>query len=162
MKASMRQQGAALIVAMALMLILALLASSGMRQSIAELVMAGNEQYRQAASMAASAGIEAAIAQIARQGARPTSSETLSASLSAMLGSEAYAVKIRYAGDELNLPGSSVGKLVGHHYEITSVGTSARFARDEQVQGVMVVSAAPDGISTYRQRGVGLNVEVTP
>ncbi len=111
-----KQQGAALIVALLLMVILGMLASSGMRLSIAELMMAGNEQFRHAASLAASSGIETAIARMGR-GAAPTSAETLEG--------KDFVVAIRYAGDETNLPGSSVGKLIGHHYELTSVGTSS-------------------------------------
>lgn len=148
-----QQQGAVLIVALALMMILAMLASSGMRLSIAELLMAGNEQFRHAASMSASSGIEAAIARIAG-GVVPASADTLEG--------QGFTVTIRYAGDEANLPGSSVGKLVGHHYELTSVGTSSRLARDEQVQGIMVVDAVAGGVATFRRLGGGLASEAAP
>jgi type II secretory pathway component PulK len=150
----MRQRGVALIVALALMVILALLASSGMRMSIAELMMAGNEQFRHAASMAASSGIETAVAQLARHGSSPVSGETLDG--------DDYAVTIRYAGDEMNLPGSSVGKFIGHHFEITSVGRSSRLARDEQVQGVMLVSSVAAGVAAFHQSGDGLEAELAP
>lgn len=149
----MRQRGAVLIVALALMVILALLASSGMRLSLAELTMAGNEQFRHAAAMASASGIEAAIARIESRGG-PMTSESVD--------DTAYVATIRYASDEQTLPGSSVGRFVGHHYEVTSVGTSSRLSRDEQVQGVMVVDAVANGLTTFRRIGDGVATEVAP
>lgn len=150
----MKQKGSALIAVLALMAVIAVLASSGMRQAIAELLMAGNEQFKHAASTAASAGIEAAIAQIASKGGASLAGE--------LLQGKGYEATIRYTGDEANLPGSSVGKFVGRHYEVTSVGTSSRQARDEQVQGVMVMSATANGVTAFRRIERGLEAEVAP
>ena len=58
------ERGAALVIGLVLLLILTLLAVTGMNTATTELVMAGNEQYRRAAAMAATAGIEEAIADI--------------------------------------------------------------------------------------------------
>jgi type IV pilus assembly protein PilX len=60
--ASARQQGAALVVGLILLLVLTLLAISGMTTASLELQMAGNEQYQERAFQAADAGIEQAMA----------------------------------------------------------------------------------------------------
>lgn len=153
--ATMRvQSGAALVIALALLVILGILGTAGMRMSIAELMMAGNEQFRHSAELAASAGVEAAIAQISRRAGASIVPSTLEG--------DGYTASIRDAGDETTLPGSSIGRFVGRHYEITSEGTAARRARDEQVQGVMVVSAVADGVATFHQIGDGLAGEGAP
>jgi type IV pilus assembly protein PilX len=59
--ASVRQQGAALVVGLILLLVLTLLAISGMTTASLELQMAGNEQYQERAFQAADAGIEQAM-----------------------------------------------------------------------------------------------------
>jgi type IV pilus assembly protein PilX len=57
-----RQRGAALVVGLILLLVLTLLAISGMTTASLELQMAGNEQYQERAFQAADAGIEQAMA----------------------------------------------------------------------------------------------------
>lgn len=57
-----RQQGAALVVGLILLLVLTLLAISGMTTASLELQMAGNEQYQERAFQFADAGIEQAVA----------------------------------------------------------------------------------------------------
>src|SRR5262245_19345302 len=47
------QRGVALVIALALLVILGILGTAGMRMSIAELMMAGNEQFRHSAELAA-------------------------------------------------------------------------------------------------------------
>jgi Tfp pilus assembly protein PilX len=59
--ASERQHGAALVVGLILLLVLTLLAISGMTTASLELQMAGNEQYQERAFQAADAGIEQAM-----------------------------------------------------------------------------------------------------
>jgi type IV pilus assembly protein PilX len=56
-----RQNGAALVVGLILLLVLTLLAISGMTTASLELQMAGNEQYQERAFQAADAGIEQAM-----------------------------------------------------------------------------------------------------
>ena len=56
-----RQRGAALVIGLILLVILTLLAITGMNTASTELVMAGNEQYRQHAFQASATGIEQAI-----------------------------------------------------------------------------------------------------
>lgn len=57
-----QQSGAALVVGLLLLLVLTLLAISGMTTASLELQMAGNEQYQKRAFHAADAGVEQAIA----------------------------------------------------------------------------------------------------
>jgi type IV pilus assembly protein PilX len=55
------QRGAALVVGLLLLVVLTLLAISGMTTATLELQMAGNEQYQERAFQAADAGIEEAV-----------------------------------------------------------------------------------------------------
>src|SRR5688572_28202445 len=56
-----KQLGAALVVGLLLLLVITLLAISGMNAVSLELIMAGNEQYRQNAFQAAETGIERSL-----------------------------------------------------------------------------------------------------
>src|SRR5262252_8991795 len=57
-----RQGGAALVIGLILLLVLTLLAVSGMNSASLEFVMAGNEQFRANAFAAAETGIEQTLA----------------------------------------------------------------------------------------------------
>jgi type IV pilus assembly protein PilX len=157
-----RQQGAALVVGLMLLLILTLLAVTGMNTATTELVMAGNEQYRNNASRAASTGIEEAIPGI---GAVPTAvgagpatvaSTPVPGSDPAAVVADTYSTSTQYVGEEMGLPQSSANKFVGLHYVITSTGTSARGAKDVQSQGLMVVAPAGSSGADYGRLGKGL------
>jgi type II secretory pathway component PulK len=151
-------RGAALVIALLLLAILTLLAMSGMRMSIAELWMAGHEQFHRRASDAASAGIEASIARIHASGVAGAVQPAGGAYAFGEPPTDSYTVSIRQTGRETSLPGSSVGKFSGEHFEIESVGTSSRGARDVQVQGVMVISSA-NGVTTFGGIGAGVASE---
>ncbi|MGB7738000.1 MAG: PilX N-terminal domain-containing pilus assembly protein [Steroidobacteraceae bacterium] len=62
LQAAPGQRGAALVVGLILLLVLTLLAISGMTTASLELLMAGNEQYQERAFQAADAGVEQALA----------------------------------------------------------------------------------------------------
>ena len=64
-RALARQRGAALVVGMIMLAILTLLAITAMNTSSTELVMAGNEQFRERAFQMAEAGIEQAVRKLA-------------------------------------------------------------------------------------------------
>lgn len=156
-----RARGSALVIALILLFILTLLATTSMGMSTAELIMAGNEMFHRRASDASAAGVEAGIARfvaapIARSAA-PLWAGPISIGQST---ADQYTTVTRYRGTESGLPQSSAEKLVGLHFEIDSVGESARNATDEQVQGVMVLSAS-DGVATFRRMANGLD-EATP
>jgi type IV pilus assembly protein PilX len=155
-----RQNGAALVVGLIMLVILTLLALTGTNTARTELVMAQNEQYRKSASLAASAGIERAISTLggvpAVAGAGPVISvtETLSDVSAAQFRTESS-----FVGEEANLPQSSANKFIGLHYEIESTGsTTVRDAEEIQRQGVMVVAASSSasGEQSFGQVGTGL------
>lgn len=153
-----QQSGAALVVGLILLLVLTILAFSGMNGATTELAMSGNEQFRNNATDAASAGIETAIAKLADVPTSTAAAPTLIAP-TAMPDSTAnyFSTRTRFVGEEGNLPQSSAEKFIGFHFEIESDGTSMRNSNDKQKQGVMVVaSAGGAGESSYRQIGTGL------
>jgi type II secretory pathway component PulK len=150
------QRGAALVIALVLLVIVTLLATSGMRMSIAELWMAGNEQFHRKAVDAASAGVEASVARFRAQGV--VAADQGEGGDPVPIGepaSDSYSVSTRYTGREASLPGSSVGEFFGEHFEIESTGASARGARDVQIQGLMVISTT-DGVANFSRIGAGL------
>ena len=151
------QRGAALVIGLLLLMVLTLLAITGMTTSTTELVMAGNEQYRTNAAQAASAGIEQAIARIAGV---PTSLAAGPTFLgpTAVEGSttDFYSTQSRYVGKESGLPQSSADKFVGLHYVIDSAGTSSRNARDAQVLGLFVVRSSDGNTESFGRIGSGL------
>ena len=141
-----RQRGAALVVGLILLAILTLLAVSGMNTASVELVMAGNEQYRQRAFQAAGTGIEEALPElpsVPQDGTPKTlTKQTVKGG---GVTNQTYDVSSVYVGDDLNVPGFSAGKFVGLHYEITSDGYSSRNAHSQQTQGAYIIQAAGNG-----------------
>jgi type IV pilus assembly protein PilX len=137
-----RQQGAALVIGLILLMILTLLAISGMNTSSTELMMAGNEQFRQNAAQASAAGVEQAMPLLSTV---PQTSTPVVVGPTAMPNSTSdfYSTSSVYRGETAFVTGSSVGKYVGFHYEITSTGIGARNARTVTTQGAYVVQRAP-------------------
>lgn len=133
-----RQRGAALVIGLILLLVLTLLAVSGMNSASLEFVMAGNEQYRTNAFEAAEAGIEqsmslgtfnpAAAAQ-ALAGA-PTATDAWASTIAPQLGGAPLPA----------LWGNSWNSFSTYHFEIQSTGTSVRNATALNVQGIAVIS----------------------
>lgn len=141
---SLHQRGAALVVGLILLLVLTLLAVVGMNTATSELIMAGNEQFRQNAFQAAETGIEQAITVLATV---PQSGTPEVVADQPVPGSavDEYTTESQYMGDDLNLPGFSAGKFVGFHYQITSTGTSARNASARNRQGAFVIQSSGGG-----------------
>jgi len=150
------ERGVALVIVLVLLAILTMLVMASAGTATAELVMAGNEQYREHASDAAAAGIEQAMVRL-----RSTSGEPTSASITAGpvttpgSATDSYTTTTRYIGDETSLPQSSAGKLIGYHYVIQSVGNAPRGAVDEQTQGVLII-APTAGADMFHRIGRGL------
>jgi type II secretory pathway pseudopilin PulG len=155
---SQRPRGAALVVAMVLLLVLTILAFTGLNTSITENLMANNEQFRRSAAQAAAAGIERAIADLRNvpttRNSPPVASGWRSASNSP---ADLYHTQSQYRGEERNLPQSSADKFVGLHFAIDSDGASARNSRDRQTQGVFVIApTGGGGGGDFGQIGTGL------
>ncbi len=140
-----RQRGAALVIGLILLLILTLLAITGMNTASSELIMAGNEQFRQNAFQAAEAGIEQAISALPTVPQSGVPVVVADQPVPDSTSGDEFTTSSRYLGDDLNVPGFSAGKFVGFHYEITSTGTSARNANSQHAQGAFVIQSAGGG-----------------
>lgn len=140
-----RERGAALVIGLIMLLILTILAFTGVNTATTELAMASNEQFRRNAADASAAGIEESIASLDLVGTTPGSAATLPEAVLGDNEATTYTSVTRYVGDEAGVPQSSADKFIGLHYEIASTGTSARNARDSQTQGVIVITPAGGG-----------------
>jgi type IV pilus assembly protein PilX len=126
-----KQRGAALVVGLLLLTILTLLAVAGMNTASTELVMAGNEQFREGAFQAAEGGVEREIRNlrdVLTEGGLPL---TRTATFGANNTSRAT---ITYR-DEGAARGSSEATFRAYHYDVTSVGQSSRNSTSTQIQG---------------------------
>lgn len=130
------QQGAALVVGMVLLVILTLLAISGMNTATTELFMAGNEKYQENAFQAAETGIERTMATtIFNPSALPPPDPP-----QIDLGDgNTYAAVVAPRGSSPPPPGYSIGTFGAEHFEIQSTGNSLRNATSSHIQGLFVV-----------------------
>jgi type IV pilus assembly protein PilX len=137
-----RQRGAALVVGMILLLVLTVLAISGMNTASLELQMAGNAQYGQNAFQAAETGIERAM----RVG-------TYNTAATAPLDSPSdhFKTMTRYNLENgmTDIPegGYSMGVGTGfkaYHFDITSTGDGARGAASTHTQSFYIKGQASE------------------
>lgn len=143
-QSSTRQRGAALIIGLLLLLVLTLLAVSGMRSASEELIMAGNEQYRQNAFQSAEAGIERAINAGTFDGATTNA-------VTGSMGSNDYSATVtpQFGGATFSgVSGSSSEAAAGIFYEIASQGTSSRGAQVTTWQGMVQLVPSAGGAVT--------------
>lgn len=129
-----QQSGAALVVAMILLLILTLLAISGMSTSTTELQMAGNEQHSENAFQAAETGIERTIS----TGAFDATDEVDIPEVT-LPNADRYEATIRPRGLSLPPPGYSFDQFSAENFEIESTGHSVRDATDTHLQGLLLI-----------------------
>lgn len=138
-----RSRGAALVVGLLLLLVLTLLAVSGMNTASLELVMAGNTQYQQNAFQAAEAGIEQAlrsgdfnpgggVERLPAEGeiALPDSTDTFVATITPQLN----------GAPQPAMWGSSWDSFSTFHFEIESTGRATRNALARNQQGIAVIA----------------------
>jgi type IV pilus assembly protein PilX len=142
-----RQRGAALVVGLMLLLVLTLLAVSGMNTASTELIMAGNEQFQENALQAAETGIEQAM----RNGAFNPSNATENVATTAVAGTttDFYTTSIT-PQPGVNMPqqamwGNRWDSFSTFHFQIQSQGTSARNAQTTHVQGMFVIAPFDPG-----------------
>ena len=138
-----RQRGAALVVGLIMLVMLTLLAVSGMNSASVELVMAGNEQYRHQAFQASGTGIERALTVLASVPQTKLPTDVPERTVEGT--KDTYLTSSQYLGDDLDLPGFSSGKFIGFHYQISSTGRSARGAQSQQIQGAFIIQNAGGG-----------------
>jgi type IV pilus assembly protein PilX len=152
-----RQRGAALVIGLMLLVVLTLLAVTGMNTASTELVMAGNEQYRQRAFHASEAGIEQGVALLptAEQKCEP---KQLVKQKQPGTNDE-YTVISQYAGEGTTPEDSSIGKFTEFHYELRSTATSVRNAKAVHVQGAYIAQNTGGGVYAS---GCGSPVGIVP
>lgn len=153
-----RQKGSALIIGLILLLVITVLAVTGMSTASTELVMAGNEQYRQNAFQAAETGIENALRALPTV---PQNGVPVVVGPVAVPGSNTdfYEVSSQYVGEDEDIAGFSQGKFTGLHYRLQSTGTSLRNAVSRHEQGAYVIATAGGGSSIGPLGGVAPPVE---
>jgi type IV pilus assembly protein PilX len=141
-----RQRGAALVVGLLLLVILTLLAISGMNSASTELIMAGNEQYRQKAFNAASAGIEQALVVLdtVKQDLK-TPTTTAKTKVTGADADDSYVTSSQFMGVDENVPGFTAGRFAAFHYDITGTGTAVRQATSVQNQGAYLIQRTEAG-----------------
>ena len=132
------QKGAALIIGLLLLTVLTLLAITGMNTASTELIMAGNEQFRQNAFEAAETGIEQALVVLPTLPQSPVP-VIVGATNVPNSATDQYSTQTTYLGEDQNIPNFSIGKFTGYHYEIVSQGTSARNAQAVHTEGAFVI-----------------------
>jgi type IV pilus assembly protein PilX len=133
-----RQRGAALVIGLLLLLVLTILAVSGMNSASMEFVMAGNDQFRANAFSAAEAGIERTldggtfnpIVPLQNLNGAATATDNWSTITITPLGSTPLPA----------LWGNSWNSFATYHFEIQSTGTSVRNATAINTQGVAIIA----------------------
>lgn len=138
-----RQRGAALVVGLVLLLILTLLAISGMNTATTELTMAGNAQYQARAFQAAETGIERTIATGVFNPALPQVDGVGSVDDGNQdTEDDGYITRTLPRGNTAAPPGYSEGEFSAEHFEIRSTGTSLRDASATHTQGLFILAPA--------------------
>jgi len=142
-----KQRGAALVVGMVMLTILTLLAITAMSTSSTELVMAGNEQFRERAFQVAEIGVEQAMrdVQTGTAGTDRNNPYKKDKVASTALPDDNYSTVVQYIGEDSDVPGYSANKFVGLHYRIDSNGLSVRNAQSTVRQGTYVLGGAGSG-----------------
>ncbi len=143
------QRGAALVVALILLLVLTVLGVTGMSISSTELVMAGSEQDRGRAFQAAEIGIERATRDLGTVPATPGSSVTVAATevtdspVNSATGeaTDTYTTTSAYSGSSDIISDFNGTKFMGFHYSVRSTGNSARGSESVNTQGAYIINA---------------------
>jgi Tfp pilus assembly protein PilX len=142
------QRGAALVVGLILLVVLTLLGVVGMNIANSELSMATNEQLRVRAFQAAESGIEQAVAGFGDDVDTVTkvwNSGVVGVENSPLgLGGDAvdtFSTTSSYRGQS-SAWNTSIGTFAAFHFDAQTVGSSARGARAEHLQGAYVVNAS--------------------
>ena len=140
LRARRRQGGAALVIGLMLLVIMTLLAVSAVNTASTELVMAGNEQFRERAFQAAEAGIEQATKELATVPQTGTTVTTTDTAIASMTGDK-FTIGSTYIGEDEDVPNFSANKFVGLDYRIVSTGQSLRNSQSVHTQGAYVLGS---------------------
>ncbi len=142
-----KQNGAALVVGLVMLSILTLLAITAMNTSSTELIMAGNEQFRERAFQAAEAGLERAVRELATVPQDKVEKKVPNVAITSQTDDK-YSISSVYVGEDDDIPGYSQG-FAGLHYRVQSTGESRRNARSVHELGAYVLSGASSGYVPY-------------
>jgi len=127
-----RQQGAALVVGLILLLILTVFAVSGMSTATLELVLAGNTQFTENAFQASESAIEAEFV------IGPATPDTPRANNFAFDNGSAATTQVTYRANTF-AEGYSMTEYSADHYIISARGTSGKNAANVNEQGFFIV-----------------------
>jgi hypothetical protein len=143
------QTGAALVVALILLVALSLMAIASMNTASLDLIMAGNEQYGSRAFVAAETGIQNAF--LTNSLFVSTADYSLPSAASTGIGNDSYIYTITRptAGNPSGAPnGYSMKGVSTIPYLITSTGKSERGTVSKNVQAVLQIAPAdPAGVT---------------
>jgi type IV pilus assembly protein PilX len=136
------QHGAALVMGLLLLLVLTVLAVSGMNSASVEFVMAANDQFRQNAFQASETGIEQSLVVGQFNPANPADEVLPVTAVPNSATGDTYQATIRLALGGCTLPiyGSSSGSATAFQYDVTANGTSSRNSQATHSQGVQVLA----------------------
>jgi type IV pilus assembly protein PilX len=137
-----RQQGAALVVGLILLLVITVLAISGMSTASLELQMAGNAQYGQNAFQASETGIEQAmtVGTYDTSAATPFNSTEYKFETVMRFNDNNGVTEVPEGGYSMG-----IGKgFKAYHFDITSTGESARGAQAVHVQSFYIKGQASE------------------
>lgn len=150
------QSGAALVIALILLVALSLMAISSMNTATLDLIMAGNEQYYTRAFTVSETGIQRAFS----NGTFNSGSTFSQLATPSGLGNDTYAYDIAPA-DTVNVPATnSSAAFKAIYFRITSTGSSERGTTARHVQELYI--PAPDSGDVKRDDDCGTaNLEST-
>ena len=147
LKTAQRQQGAALIVGLVMMVVLTLLAVSSMNTATLELTMARNNQEQENAFQAAETAVDIAIARKNWTTAVPT------ALLPTSMGGYGVGQATTTCVDMTNVPdrafsmGEGQQGIKAYHFDTIAQGTAANNAISFNNQSFYIVGPGSDGCS---------------
>jgi hypothetical protein len=148
------QRGAALIVGLVMLAIITLLAITAMNTSSTELIMAGNEQFRERAFQASEAGLEQAARDLALVGQDKTKPKEVPNVAMVLQTEDKFTTKSNYVGVDDDIPGFSSNQFAGFHYRVESTGVSRRNSSELHMMGAYVL-AGGSGSTTDPLPGAG-------
>lgn len=133
-----RQAGAALVVGLLLLLVLTVLAISGVNSTSLNLIMAGNAQFAQDAFQAAESGIEVSMAanEFNPDPNLPPETQAVDKLYTAVSRTQLCGMP------QPALPGSSLKSYSTYHFEVESTGESARGASARNIQALAIIAPA--------------------
>lgn len=147
-----RQGGAALVVGMILLMVLTLLAISGMNSATLELQMAGNAQFAENSFQASETGVETALRDARVEGVTTAAVDpkVVVKKTEIVPGtSDSFTIQTLHNPDNgvTKVPSGGFSMGVGkgfsaYHFDVTSTSASARSATQTHVQSFYVVAQA--------------------